>query len=50
MSLEVDATYQHGVLKLDEPLPLQENERVKVTVQRQASVAELTYGLMGETQ
>ncbi len=33
MSLEVEATYENGVLKLDKPLPLGENERVTVSVQ-----------------
>ncbi len=32
MSLEVEATYENGVLKLDKPLPLGENERVTVSV------------------
>ena len=48
MILEVEATYENGVLKLDEPLPLQEHERVKITVQK-AETAELTYGLIGWT-
>jgi predicted DNA-binding antitoxin AbrB/MazE fold protein len=30
--MEIEATYQNGVLKPDTPLPLQENQRVKVTV------------------
>ena len=46
MSFVVDATYEKGILKLDRPLPLQENQRVKVTVQEEGSVAELTYGLL----
>ena len=33
MSLEVEATYENGVLKLDKPLPLGEHERVTVRVQ-----------------
>jgi predicted DNA-binding antitoxin AbrB/MazE fold protein len=32
MSLEVEATYEGGVLKLDMPLPLEDHERVTVTV------------------
>jgi predicted DNA-binding antitoxin AbrB/MazE fold protein len=32
MSLEVEATYENGVLKLDKPLPLSEHERVTVQV------------------
>jgi predicted DNA-binding antitoxin AbrB/MazE fold protein len=49
MSLEIEATYENGVLKPDKPLPLQENERVKITVQQTQSTAELTYGLIGWT-
>jgi predicted DNA-binding antitoxin AbrB/MazE fold protein len=32
MVLEVQATYENGVLKLDKPLPLDEHERVTVLV------------------
>ena len=31
MSLEAQATYENGVLKLDKPLPLGEHERVTVS-------------------
>jgi predicted DNA-binding antitoxin AbrB/MazE fold protein len=36
MSLEVEATYENGVLKPDKPLPLGEHERVTVRVETQA--------------
>ena len=49
MSLEIEAVYENGVLKPDKPLPLRENERVKVTVQPVERTAELTYGLIGWT-
>jgi predicted DNA-binding antitoxin AbrB/MazE fold protein len=32
MSLQVEATYENGVLKLDKPLPLDEHERVTVHI------------------
>jgi predicted DNA-binding antitoxin AbrB/MazE fold protein len=32
MSLEVEATYEDGVLKLDKPLPLEEHQRVTVQI------------------
>jgi predicted DNA-binding antitoxin AbrB/MazE fold protein len=32
VSLEIEATYEDGVLKPDEPLPLKDHERVIVTV------------------
>lgn len=49
MSLEVEAVYENGVLKLDKPLPLQKNQRVKITVQQEGVAVELTYGLIGWT-
>jgi predicted DNA-binding antitoxin AbrB/MazE fold protein len=49
MPFVVDAIYEKGILKLEKPLPLQENQRVKVTVQEEGSVADLTYGLIGWT-
>lgn len=49
MSLEVEATYENGILKLDEPLPLQEHERLVVRILPQASIAEESYGLIGWT-
>lgn len=39
MSLEVEATYEHGVLKPSRELPLQEGQKVTVTVQPVASAA-----------
>ena len=48
MSLEIDATYEDGVLKPDQPLPLAEHQRVKVTVQSSRklrnSVSEVSAG------
>lgn len=39
MSLEVEATYENGVLKLSEPLPLQEGQKVNLTIQPVGSAA-----------
>ena len=47
MRFIVEATYQHGVLKPAQPLPLQENETVSVTVHSRQSLAEQTAGMMG---
>jgi predicted DNA-binding antitoxin AbrB/MazE fold protein len=33
MALTVEAVYENGVLKLAEPLPLKEHEKVSVTVE-----------------
>ena len=37
MSIEISATYENGVLKLDNPIPLEEHQRVKVTVHEEIS-------------
>jgi predicted DNA-binding antitoxin AbrB/MazE fold protein len=49
MSLEVGATYENGVLRPDHRLPLDERQRVKVTVHEETSRIERSYGLMGWT-
>ena len=49
MPLEVTATYENGVLKLDNPLPLEEHQRVKLTIHGEISHAERSYGLLGWT-
>ena len=46
MSLQIEATYENGVLKLDQPLPLREQERVVVTIQPKLSRARQSYGLV----
>jgi predicted DNA-binding antitoxin AbrB/MazE fold protein len=53
MPLEVEATYEGGVLKLDKPLPLDDHVRVKVTVEPHQSRIRRSAGLIpwkGETQ
>lgn len=41
MAITVEAVYENGVLKLAQPLPLKEHEKVRVTVEeRQPSLAE----------
>jgi predicted DNA-binding antitoxin AbrB/MazE fold protein len=49
MSLEVEATYEDGVLKPDKRLPLEEHQRVKVTVHEETSRIRASYGLIGWT-
>ena len=44
MSLEVEATYENGVLKLDKPLPFKENERVTVRIFSKTSRVDEMYG------
>jgi predicted DNA-binding antitoxin AbrB/MazE fold protein len=49
MSLEIDATYENGVLKPDLPLPLKDRQRVKVTVREETSRVQRSYGMIGWT-
>ena len=49
MTLTVEATYENGTLKLAEPLPLKEHEKVQVTIVQRPSLAEQCYGMMGWT-
>jgi predicted DNA-binding antitoxin AbrB/MazE fold protein len=46
MSLEIEAIYEDGVLKPDRPLPLQEHERVTVSVKPQISRIRQSAGLL----
>jgi predicted DNA-binding antitoxin AbrB/MazE fold protein len=47
MAITIEATYENGVLKPAQPLPLKEREHVLVTVRRATSVADQTYGMIG---
>ena len=47
MPLIVEAVYENGVLKLSEPLPLKERERVQVIVASKANWVQETYGICG---
>ena len=49
MTLTVDATYENGMLKLTQPLPLQEHERVRVRVETQSTPLLKSYGIVGWT-
>lgn len=49
MSLTVKATYENGVLKPAQPLPLKEHQTVEVTVYTEPSRARQTAGLLGWT-
>jgi predicted DNA-binding antitoxin AbrB/MazE fold protein len=49
MPLTVEATYENGMLKLAQPLPLKEHEKVQVTVHTGPTWAERTAGMMGWT-
>jgi predicted DNA-binding antitoxin AbrB/MazE fold protein len=47
VTITIEAIYENGILKLERPLPLQEHEKVQVTVVRHLSLAEQCYGLIG---
>ncbi len=49
MSMTVEATYENGILKLIQPLPLDEHERVRVTIERKRNPVQETYGMFGWT-
>jgi predicted DNA-binding antitoxin AbrB/MazE fold protein len=46
MPLEIDATYEDGVLKPDQPLPLAEHQRVKISVQSSRKLRD-GFGIIG---
>jgi predicted DNA-binding antitoxin AbrB/MazE fold protein len=46
MNVEVEATYENGVLRLDQPLPLPDQQRVRVTVHLPAGRARQSAGLV----
>ncbi len=46
MTITVEATYENGMLKLGQPLPLQEHEKVQVTIQPVVSIARQTAGMI----
>ena len=46
MSLTVDAVYENGTLKLAQPLPIAEHERVRVTIEMERSWADRTAGML----
>jgi predicted DNA-binding antitoxin AbrB/MazE fold protein len=46
MSLTIEAVYEDGVLKPIQPLPLQEHERVRITVQAGTNWVQETAGMI----
>jgi predicted DNA-binding antitoxin AbrB/MazE fold protein len=46
MTLTVEATYENGCLKLAQPLPLPEHEKVTITVHTGSNWVERTAGLI----
>jgi predicted DNA-binding antitoxin AbrB/MazE fold protein len=46
MSMTIEATYENGVLKPKQPLPLKEQEQVRITVEPTTTWAERTAGML----
>jgi predicted DNA-binding antitoxin AbrB/MazE fold protein len=46
MPLTVKATYENGVLKPTEPLPLKEHEKVRVTIEPADNWVQATAGML----
>lgn len=46
MVLEVEAIYERGTLKLPSELPLQEGQKVKITVHAMGSAVDRLYGML----
>lgn len=49
LPITVDATYEDGVLKPRQPLPLKEHEQVRISIHLQASWVQETAGIVGWT-
>jgi predicted DNA-binding antitoxin AbrB/MazE fold protein len=49
MTITVEATYENGMLKLKQPVPLREHEQVRVTIESAGSPLVQAYGMMGWT-
>jgi predicted DNA-binding antitoxin AbrB/MazE fold protein len=48
--LEIEAIYEHGTLKLARELPLQEGQKVTITIHPTSSAAGRLYGLIPWTR
>ena len=46
MAISVEAIYENGMLRPVQALPLQEHEKVRITIEGQASWAEQTSGML----
>jgi predicted DNA-binding antitoxin AbrB/MazE fold protein len=47
MTLTIEATYENGVLKPSQPLPLKEKDKVRITIEPAESPLLKAYGIMG---
>ena len=49
MTLTIEAVYENGVLKPTQPLPLNEHEKVRITIEPSESPLLRAYGILGWT-
>jgi predicted DNA-binding antitoxin AbrB/MazE fold protein len=49
MAISVEAVYENGVLGPVQPLPLKDQDRVRLTIEPAFSWADRSYGLLGWT-
>jgi len=47
MAITVEATYENGTLKLAQPVPLKEHEKVRVTIEPAENWVQATAGMFG---
>lgn len=47
MNITIEATYENGVLKPTQPLPLKEHEKVKIILQTEPGTLMQAYGVIG---
>jgi len=47
MTITVDAIYENGILRLSDPLPFEEQQRVSVTVEPKYNWVQETAGILG---
>jgi predicted DNA-binding antitoxin AbrB/MazE fold protein len=47
--LEIEAVYDHGTLKLPRELPLQEGQKVTITIHPPGGIVERAYGRLQST-
>jgi predicted DNA-binding antitoxin AbrB/MazE fold protein len=46
MSITIEATYESGILKLSQPLPLKEQQRVRITIHAAGNPVQESAGLI----
>ena len=46
MAITIEATYENGVLKPAQPLPLKEHDRVRITIEPAITLARQTAGMV----